>query len=663
MVDRQDKYINEIANHMLNNKLVPFIGEGFSKIFKNPSLGDILKDIIEEYALKKWLVETSLFSFAYQDEFNNAEAINESILDKLLDGDYLRLSGYIDYILKVKHGKSIHQVISDKILKYEDSREKNSEIEYIIKFFQLNKLLLEDIITTNYETNIEYCFNNEITVINRDIKNSNDSHYKNKVFKINGSISDINDEKSSGLMITENDCSNYRNRNKHLFYKIYSLFTEKNIVFIGYNISDPNIRNLLNNIIEENNGKTELQIYWVTKDNIKELDKQYYEEYFKIKIIQDMEIVDFFKILEEKTDKSLFPEEIAKVELSEYLKSLVYNYGEVAIEDVFKKDRVEIVIESLYNLLTEEVRGAIIPYFTILNRCEKEVINNNILYIQSIVEMQNRIILALFDLIDSKVEIKDFLRDNNLQEIAIDSLIRYTKDSHPFGEYADNIKYLLLAYDSFKEEIKVNSDEYINALFLNISMSCSDDPKCVGYDWRGLGTVEKHIHLLDEEDLLKLVEKFSDDNLNDMTMLQIEYVIKYADILDELRLELLYRKIYKKQLENSITRIIGQVMDTDLKEKYEFKKSEEGTYVLFNIKLAFNYESAYKEAAYTIEELVTKEPVIHVFQDFVDNQIEISINEETDRYENYSKFKADENELQSEIKSIIEAYIKYHIKL
>lgn len=192
-MDEQSKYINEMANHMLNNNLALFVGAGFSNIFGYPSWGKLLKDIIQEYSLKEWLVETSLFSFVGKDEFDNAEDINESILDKLLGVDYLRLAGYIDYILKNEHGITIHQAISDRISKYEDLRRRNDDIEYLTKFFQENKASLEDIITTNYDSNIEYCFDNEVTVIHRNLESLNHINYKNKVFKIHGCISDVNE--------------------------------------------------------------------------------------------------------------------------------------------------------------------------------------------------------------------------------------------------------------------------------------------------------------------------------------------------------------------------------------------------------------------------------------------------------------------------------------
>jgi len=656
---KEDKYINEMANHMLNSNLALFIGAGFSNIFGYPSWGKLLYEIINEFKLSKYLQSTSLFSFIKEDEFANSAKINDIILEKLLGVDYLRLAGYIDYILKKEHGISIHQAVSDKIKKYEELRIKNDDIKYLIDFFKEYKGLLEDIITTNYDSNIEYCLDNEVTVIHRNLESLNHISYKNKVFKIHGCISDVGEE-TSGIVITEKDYNNFKNKNKYLFYKIYSFFTEKKIVFIGYSINDPNIRSLLNDVIEENEGKVGLQIYLVTRDRLKDLDKQYYQENFKLKIIEEMEIIDFFRKLNIRVEKNLELREAVSGEFIEFCKVYIENYEDTSfIEDIFDNKKEKDVLQYLYNqLIEEESRKVFEPYFTLLTKCKKNLITENRSSIQNILEIQNRMIFRIFKLIECDEEFKAFVKSNNFIEIALDSLIAYSKGNHPFGEYAESIKYLFLAYSLFKVETKERIDEFIDALLSNIISSCSDNPKYLGYDWHGLGVVKDNIKLLDEEDLNKLIGRLSRNYIDEIRYLQLKYVIMYSGIDDMQKQNLMYKNLYSKEFSSSISPLFRRAMKITLIKKYGFERSEEGTYVLDDFEFDFQTETNENKITYSIKVLNKEEVLFKLIQDFINNNIVISINDEPRCFRNYEEFEKYEEKIENMINCIIDAYLK-----
>lgn len=658
-MDDKEKHINEMAKHMLNNNLALFIGAGFSNIFGYPSWGKLLHDIIDEYKLNQSLKSTSLFSFVEKDEFENSEDINDTILEKLLGVDYLRLAGYIDHILDSEYGVSIYKAVADKIIKYEELRRKNKDVEYLIDFFQNRKDYLEDIITTNYDSNIEYCFDNEISVIHRNLESLNNISYKNKVFKIHGCITDINTEGSSGIIITEKDYNNFKNKNKYLFYKIYSFFTEKKIVFIGYSINDPNIRSLLNDVIEENDGKVGLQIYWVTRDKLKDLDRQYYEKHFKLKIIEQMNIIDFFKKLDFRVKKNIELKEIVNAELTEYCKVYIDNYDDESfIEDIKKSDKTQDVLQCLYNrLIEEETRKALKPYFILLSKSDKDIIRKNRLSIENIIEMQNYRIFRIIDLINSNDEVKALIESNNLLEIVLDSLIEYSRGSHPFGEYAESIKYLLIVYELYTNEIKQKIDIFIDALCSNILMSCSDNPKYIGYDWRGLGVVEENIRQLDEEDLLKLINKLSRDYIDDPRQLQLEYVIENSSLGDSNKQIMLYKNLYKKQLKSSIASIIRSIMRTKLKKEYQFERTEDDTYLKNDIEIDFEILVNENRVEYIIKDITADTTIVYIYHDLIGEGFEVSIDNIPKAFKSYHDFEKYENGLKERARRLVDKYL------
>jgi hypothetical protein len=660
MSDRE-KYINEMARHLLNNNLALFIGAGFSRVFGYPSWGDLLRSIINEHELNGKLKSTSLFSFVGEEEFDNAEDINDVILEKLLGVDYLRLAGYIDHILESDRGISIHTAVGEKITKYEELRRKTDEVQRIIDFFQTWKVYLDDIITTNYDTNIEYCLDNEVSTIHRNLDSLNSITHKNKVFKIHGCINDIEAENSTGIIITEKDYNNFKSKNKYLFYKVYSFFTEKKIVFIGYSINDPNIRSLLNDVIEENDGKVGLQIYWVTRDKLKDLDKEYYEKYFKLKIIEEVEIVDFFKLLNRRINKNIELKEIVNAEIEEYSKAFIDNYSDPAfLQDIIDKERVNDVLQYFYNrLIEEEIRKAVYPYFTLLSNSSSEVIRKNKLAAQNILEMQNKRLFTVLDLIEDDLKVKELFEEHGFSEIYIESLIEFASGNHPFGDYAKSIRYLLKAYKIFRSQINQRINAFLEALVSNISTSCSDNTKYLGYDWRGLAEVRDYIEILDKNHAEKLIDMLVRDYYDEPRSLQLEYVIKYSSIENDDKSQILYNKLYEKQIRSDIKTAIRSLLRVKLIKEYAFEKTEEGKYLNGDIEVDYRIETLYGDVIYyTLYDELNDERILEITQEYNGGKIIVSINESPKEFQTYSDFDKHMNSFKKKIESEVDQYLQ-----
>lgn len=125
--------------------------------------------------------------------------------------------------------------------------EKGGEIE---KFRTIRKNIAS-IITTNYDPFIENIFNFN-PLIGNDILLSNPY---GSVYKIHGCVSD-----PSKIIITEDDYRNFTEKYELIRAQLLSLFIHNPIIFMGYEISDINIKHLLKTIftyVEPNSEQSE----------------------------------------------------------------------------------------------------------------------------------------------------------------------------------------------------------------------------------------------------------------------------------------------------------------------------------------------------------------------------------------------------------------------
>ncbi|EOW6560991.1 SIR2 family protein [Cronobacter dublinensis] len=95
------------------------------------------------------------------------------------------------------------------------------------------------IITTNYDLLIEQIFEFSPLIGNNILL----SNPYGSVYKIHGCVSD-----SEGMIITEDDYDNFHQKYELIRAQLLSLFIHNPIMFIGYSISDSNIKNILKTI-------------------------------------------------------------------------------------------------------------------------------------------------------------------------------------------------------------------------------------------------------------------------------------------------------------------------------------------------------------------------------------------------------------------------------
>lgn len=103
---------------------------------------------------------------------------------------------------------------------------------------------LSGMITTNYDRLLENYADNYIAYIGQDELVFSPIQGWAEIYKIHGCIS-----KPNSIVITQEDYEKFESNCKYLAAKLMTLFMEYPIIFMGYSISDRNIRSILKEIV------------------------------------------------------------------------------------------------------------------------------------------------------------------------------------------------------------------------------------------------------------------------------------------------------------------------------------------------------------------------------------------------------------------------------
>lgn len=270
----------------------------------------------------------------------------------------------LDKAVKIQEIANDYDDIAEKINKHSDNIKKLREIE------ELRKISPKAIITTNYDTLLEdIIFENRCRRhIGQEGFSDNQSASENKIdlYKIHGCVT-----KPESIIITKEDYDQFFQKSKYLYSKILTLFWEYPVIFIGYSVSDRNIRDILAVMIEI---MTEEQ---------------------KQNFLRHIWIVDFVKHEEEEcgTDKEIELANGAKIQIPcirlTYYYKLYEAINEVVLNQHFgdlnftiSENVIELLIEPLYqqqNKLKVVVRELL---QNALDACKKKgvsarIINND----------------------------------------------------------------------------------------------------------------------------------------------------------------------------------------------------------------------------------------------------------------------------------------------
>lgn len=233
------KFINNFRNHP-----VMFIGTGLSLRYLDNSYSweDLLKKIAlsfepnEEY----YLDIKADYMTAYGCDYEKVATRLEQDFNKHLQDNRNGKLKYINDIFYENMKKNINisrfKLYIADLLK--DTSLKDSMLEEIVELKKARKNI-GSIITTNYDKMIEEMFSFN-PLIGNDILLSNPY---GSVYKIHGCIS-----APDKIIITEKDYCEFNEKYELIRAQLLSLFIHNPIIFIGYNIGDKNIKDILKTI-------------------------------------------------------------------------------------------------------------------------------------------------------------------------------------------------------------------------------------------------------------------------------------------------------------------------------------------------------------------------------------------------------------------------------
>lgn len=239
----------DIADFIKNYQNYPvlFIGTGFSLRYLNNSCtwDNLLKKIsLEIYDSEEKYYDIKAKYIGKDKQCNYAEIATEIEKDFNLkasekrDGKFKIINDTYYENLKTNTKISKFKIYISNLFKdldIRDSEETNQELESLEKA----KKNVSSIITTNYDQLIEKIFNFSPLI-------GNDIVLKNpygSVYKIHGCVTDPNN-----IIITASDYNNFDKKYEFIKAQLLSIFIHNPIIFIGYSISDENIKNLLKTI-------------------------------------------------------------------------------------------------------------------------------------------------------------------------------------------------------------------------------------------------------------------------------------------------------------------------------------------------------------------------------------------------------------------------------
>lgn len=304
----------------INKQPIFFIGSGISRRYLNlMDWTGLLKEICQEIGYQYDGIEEECGG----DNEKIAHELEYYCFRKAEEKEIANKNRRV--ILREKIGKIVNR--NDNIIETDTYNK-----EYRDEIKALKQTRPAAIITTNYDTLLERIFDNgyQVHIGQEDIMIKNIE--EGDIYKVHGCVT-----KPESIVITKEDYDNFFQNSKYLYSKLLTLFWEYPLIFMGYSISDRNIKDILTSIVEvmtEKQVKEFSERIWVlgyteNKDNEEYSTKQ-------IELLNGKNIeVNYFQT---KNYQEIF-EKISEVTTSQKFGELKFSISE---------DVINLLIEPLY---------------------------------------------------------------------------------------------------------------------------------------------------------------------------------------------------------------------------------------------------------------------------------------------------------------------------
>lgn len=427
--------IQEFVGHYKNHPVL-FIGTGFSLRYLQNSFSwngllefisfQLTEDEEFYYDLKAESMVNGEYSYdllasKLELEFNKRLTedrngkfvkINDIFYDSMKEG--IKLSRFKIYLT---------QSLTPLMIK----PEKSNEIDALIRA----RKNIGSVITTNYDRLCEKFFEFN-PLIGNDILLSNPY---GSVYKIHGCVSD-----SNNIIITREDYDNFNNKYELIRAQLLSIFIHNPIIFIGYSISDSNIKSLLKTIFSYVNVNTALAKK--IRDNF--LLVEYAPDNQSIEITEhdiDIEGMATIRINKIKTDnytaiydalsKLVLPVSAMDIRKVQKVWNTIKSGGEIKvnitenIDELKNEDMVlavgsEKTVKYEFQTKTEMIQN----YFKIVDEANSQLIS---LLNKQVISTRERFPIFAFSSICENLINVDKYKSRQIDKI-IDDLKRYVRD-------------------------------------------------------------------------------------------------------------------------------------------------------------------------------------------------------------------------------------------
>lgn len=232
-------FLNELDSLLTKRNSAPFlfIGSGFSRRYIGLENWDGL--------LSRFCVTGKPYAYfkssANQDTPLTAKLISDEFYDYWWTNTAFESSRVKDSDKVADRTSPLRIEICNHIKEFSQQAAKNPAHTHELEL--LKKCDVDGVITTNWDCLIEDLFPDyRVFIGQKELLFSNPLSMA-EIYKIHGCSS-----RPESLILTSDDYDNYNERNAYLASKLITIFVEHPIVFIGYKISDPNIRSLLKSI-------------------------------------------------------------------------------------------------------------------------------------------------------------------------------------------------------------------------------------------------------------------------------------------------------------------------------------------------------------------------------------------------------------------------------
>ena len=301
-----------------------FVGSGLSRRYIGaPAWIGLLEQLIEMNSNKKFPI-----GYYTQNTKNDYPAVASAIVNEYQTyaWEHHGTGVFPSHLYDHKYHKSI-------FLKYQISKILEELMNKFIieghpfekELRLLMKLNPHAIITTNYDCLLERLFETFSVIIGQQVIRRKEATNIGHILKIHGSIT-----KPEEIVIATEDYELFHEKQKYLTAKLLTYFMEHPVVFLGYSISDPNIKSILADIAEIVSGDNDEVVnnIWFIEWKKNEIEADYKPPSDKTIDLGDGKSIRINYMLVnsfERLYESLYQNTAASVDVLRALQNNVYN--------------------------------------------------------------------------------------------------------------------------------------------------------------------------------------------------------------------------------------------------------------------------------------------------------------------------------------------------